>query len=208
MPYKNNYSAILAKKKACWDWPFWPYVSTCLATRLNRAAMTRRFSVFSILDEIAMLEDLPLAKKTGTKPAVRFRGPYLGRFWHKHWTCAAFIEENLRQQWWGGHATKNGSVAKVIREAFEATGKPYGSELTEAELREVTSRMVTQMVSNGYMQRRAREALTGEWLIFYVHNGQNYYLDIATHTKGDDDKRLFERLRDNCAAEFPFAFVD
>lgn len=208
MPYKSSYPSILTKKLVCGDRAFWPYISTCLAVRLNNAMKARTINIFSVLDEIALLEGDPLARKTGTKPATRFTGPYLSRFWHKHWTSAAFIEANLVQQWWGGYAEKKGLAAKVIREAFEATGKPYGSDLSEAELWEVTSQMTYEMVSEGYRRRSGRGALTGEWLIYYVHNGQNYYLDIASHTEGDDDKRLLERLRDSCAWEFPFAFAN
>lgn len=208
MPYKNNYPSVLAKKLACREQAFWPYISTCLALRLNNALIARKINIFPILDEIALLEGAPLAKKTGTKPATRFSGPHLGRFWHKHWTSAAFIEENLLQQWWGPYAERNGLAAKIIREAFEATGKPYGSDLSEAELWEVVSRMSSQMVSEGYRRRSDGDRLTGEWLIYYIHNGQNYYLDIASHTEGVDDGRLLKELHSSCGWEFPFAFAD
>lgn len=208
MPYKNNYPSVLAKKLVCRGQDFWPFISSCLAVRLNNAMKARTINIFSVLDEIALLEGAPLARKTGTKPAARFSGPHLGRFWHKHWTSAAFIEANLLQQWWGPYAEKNELAAKVVREAFETTGKPYGSDLNEAELREVISRLTSQMVSDGYRRRSEGGRLTGEWLIYYVHNGQNYYLDIAGHSEYVDDEHLLDRLRDSCAWEFPFAFAE
>lgn len=61
----------------------------------------------------------------------------------------------------------------------------------------------------GYKRRANRQQLTGEWIVYYVHNGQNYYLDIAFHDEAstpEGEQALYNRLALACQWEFPFAF--
>jgi hypothetical protein len=42
--------------------------------------------------------------------------------------------------------------------------------------------------------------------VFAKHEGQNYYLDLATHEDGRRPECLYERLCRGSSAEFPFLF--
>jgi hypothetical protein len=44
--------------------------------------------------------------------------------------------------------------------------------------------------------------LTGEWIVFVEHEGQNYYICLATHNGGDDE--ILGYIRNICHLEFPF----
>jgi hypothetical protein len=56
---------------------------------------------------------------------------------------------------------------------------------------------------------RAKRGLSGDWIIFGKHADRNYYLDLATHDEGKQgapSERLYKKLREGSAAEFPFLF--
>jgi len=55
--------------------------------------------------------------------------------------------------------------------------------------------------SNIYAERSRKQCLTGEWIIYAQHEGQNYYLCLAQH---DEDADAFERIKRGCVDEFPF----
>jgi hypothetical protein len=44
--------------------------------------------------------------------------------------------------------------------------------------------------------------MTGEWLVYAIHEGQNYYLCLGTHKSGDDALR--QQIDLICVPEFPF----
>ncbi|KIP93518.1 hypothetical protein RU10_12365 [Pseudomonas fluorescens] len=71
----------------------------------------------------------------------------------------------------------------------------------------ITNRIFHSIVYGGIESRKRRGALTGEWLIYYVYNGLNYYLDLADHEVLNDQQKLYDRLSNECAWEFPFAFA-
>jgi hypothetical protein len=206
MPYVHRYEAVLVKRRVCSNESFWPYLSEALALKLYRASMYQGFNASRVIDEIALLEGATLSRHTNTKPASQFRGPHLGRFWHKHWTDTAFINQNLTVQWFGPHAQKNKILRKEIEKVCKALGKSSVDDLSIAECWELANKLSHSVVRDGYESRRSRKALTGEWLIYYNHNGQNYYLDIAVHCSRKDEPALLERLRADCEWEFPFAF--
>ena len=213
MPYRKNYENVLLKKSVCRDQPFWLRLSTALAIRLHNYIRFRVVNTMPILDEILLLEGLPFARRTSTKAAERFKGHTLGRFWHKHWTAPQFIGLNLEQQWHGPYAQKKGLLKEAFEKALEqvdADGSPESQRRAEACLSHT-------YVLGGYERRRGRGAMTGEWIIYYVHNGQNYYLDLGFHHElgesRDSDRaikeaQLLARLKGRCEWEFPFAFAD
>lgn len=59
---------------------------------------------------------------------------------------------------------------------------------------------------NGPLAGDFRELESDTFALKY--DGKNYYLDLATHEDGlgDRAKDLAKKLRDGCAAEFPFLF--
>jgi len=66
-----------------------------------------------------------------------------------------------------------------------------------------------QLVIGGFTERSER-GLTGDWLIYAKCEGQNYYLDLATHEEGlqDEADSLFNKLKNGSKAEFPFLFQE
>jgi hypothetical protein len=206
MPYTHDYAAVLLKKRIAMDRSFWPRLSRTLALRLNNAAWARSFNTHHVMDEVAYLEDPAKARPTSTKPAKKFSGPILGRFWHKHFTDARFLAQNVQNQWFGAYAEKHELLGAEIRKFFESFGEIAGAYLDEKDARAAAGRLAHEIVIGGMSRRTARKAMTGEWLIYFVHNGKNYYLDIATHDEQLNEAALYERLRDDCEWEFPFAF--
>ena len=65
------------------------------------------------------------------------------------------------------------------------------------------------LVLGALEQRSVARRMTGDWIIFAKHKGQNYYLDLAAHAEGEPGKqayRLFEKLKNGSSTEFPFLF--
>jgi len=52
------------------------------------------------------------------------------------------------------------------------------------------------------------QGLTGEWIIYGKHQGENYYLSLAKHSEAEQGQvaDLYARLHGSCQAEFPFLF--
>jgi hypothetical protein len=50
--------------------------------------------------------------------------------------------------------------------------------------------------------------MTGDWIIFAKHEGQNFYLGLATHEEAMPQvaDQLYDKLRGGSAWEFPFLF--
>lgn len=53
-----------------------------------------------------------------------------------------------------------------------------------------------------YERRNERRALTGEWIVYAVHEGKNYYLCLGRHDGADVELR--RQIEAVCCEEFPF----
>lgn len=203
MPLLRRYDSLLLKKNVCLSEPYSHRMSQCLALRLQYYSSLRRINKFSVLDEIALLEKTPTSRSTGTKAAEKFRGQILGRFWHKHYHDAMHIPQNVLNIWFGGYAVKQDSLKIKLHEVLM-------TDVDDTDMEKywetMANRISHAIVYEGIEARKNRGALTGEWLIYYKHAGLNYYLDLADHRELNDQQRLFDRLKDECAWEFPFAF--
>jgi hypothetical protein len=156
-----------------------------------------------VLDEIALLEKIPKSRFTGTKAAEKFRGPILGRFWHKHYFDANHLPQNFLNKWFGDYAEKNGLLRTKLHEVLMTDEDDTDIEKYWMAM---ANRISHALVYEGFEARKKRGALTGEWLIYYEHAGLNYYLDLAGHRELENQQKLFERLVNECGWEFPFAF--
>jgi hypothetical protein len=84
------------------------------------------------------------------------------------------------------------------KQVEEATASGEDKNLTEADIASIVHDAV-----QGNLERLANDrALTGEWLVFAQHEGQNYYLCVGRHRGGDDFLR--SQIDTVCAHEFPF----
>lgn len=123
----------------------------------------------------------------GTKSATVFKNPPLKGLWHKHVFSARFLPQNIAL----AHG-RNG-LKDLITEIFDPS-KP----IITAEMIEELSRRAT----NEHVERRDAEGkLTGEWLVFAKHGGENYYLSLNTHGAGD--QFIYDRIMEHCPKNFP-----
>ncbi|MCF5189566.1 hypothetical protein [Pseudomonas simiae] len=205
MPLLRRYESLLLKKSVALSQPYSHRMSQSLALKLQLLSSLRWINKFSVLDEIALLENTPTSRPTGTKPAEKFRGPILGRFWHKHYYDSRHLAQNFHNKWFGDYAIKHGLLKEKLHEILM-------TEVDDSDMEKyrliMANRISHTVVYDGIESRRKRSALTGEWLIYYIHNDFNYYLDLANHIELEDPKKMFDRLKDACAWEFPFAFED
>jgi hypothetical protein len=157
-----------------------------------------------IVAEVRSLEGL--GGHVGTKPAEQFKYPPLQGLWHKHYLAGGV-----------------GSMAKNIALGFgKKVGKKNRPELhriikenynpTTAHLPpETISKNIANAVTNFYAERSRKQCLTGDWIVYAQHEGQNYYLCLVPHGEDVDvserikrDADVFERIKRGCVDEFPF----
>lgn len=62
--------------------------------------------------------------------------------------------------------------------------------------------IVDDAVRGTWERLQAQQALSGEWIIYAVHAGANYYLSLGNHTDGD--AALRRQIEVFCRHEFPF----
>lgn len=115
----------------------------------------------------------------GVKPAAPFRNPPLKGLWHKHFFAARFLVDNLLLG-----LGKNG-----LSQIIETEMHPDKGDIVSEEMINEVARRVTH---EPLQKRNADNRLTGEWIIYLPHQGENYYLSIAAHHFGD--QRIFDRI--------------
>lgn len=121
---------------------------------------------------------------------------------HKHYTGTAFLTQNLVNQWFGAYAEKHDLLQNELTKIH-----PIGATIEDDQHAHLTAGKIAHtVVMDGYERLCKRGNMTGEWIIYYVHEGQNYYLDLACHVEQRDEQQLYDRLKRACAWEFPFAF--
>jgi hypothetical protein len=172
---------------------------------LNRVANDRCSSVFvmdlllherflgveawAIVEEIKALEEGRCG--VGTKPASQFQHEPLCslHLWKKHYFSARFVAHNIKNQ------LGRGKLTRLVNKIFDPQNPRI---ITEEMITELAHAATVEQIE----QREDAGELTGEWIIFAKHEGQNYYLCLATHESGD--QALFNRITSTCIPQFPF----
>jgi len=167
-------------------------VSSLLVRQLRDELLNRELNPNRVIQEISALES---GDPSALKAPVQNKFPPLKGLWHQH-----YAEPGVP------------SIAMNLLKGLNRHGMPYVSEQVKAsqasgEIRYVTPEDVPAIVDDiisGNLRRLAQESkLTGEWLIFAKHQGENFYLSLATH-----DKETHESVRQNidqvCCREFDF----
>lgn len=172
--------------------PYHDRVSIALTIRIANAA-SERLDIFAVLDELDYLEGIK--KSSRTKDAKKFRKPPLQGLWHKHFFSARHLIKNVGIRWNLGQGGN-----KDLSEMIENVAGEHGDN-PDVWPNVLTHRLVVE----GFEQRAGR-GLTGDWIVYGMHQGQNFYLDLATHEEGLQPARLLQKLRNGCYAEFPFIF--
>jgi hypothetical protein len=141
------------------------------------------------------IQALEAEKRTGLRLSSEFRHPPLKGLWHKHYMQSGIA-----------------SLARNVQRGLNEYGIPYLKEkVREAEaageLRFFTAKdaapIAQDAVGGNWKRLQDDDDITGEWVIFAIHGGQNYYLSLGTH-----DKSAHGHLRDLidaiCCIEFPW----
>ncbi len=144
-----------------------------------------------ILEELKALEGLT-NKAVATKPAAEFTRPPLKGLWHKHFFSARFVGYNIATHMLGKR------LEETVRRIFDPARSPT-----------VTRGMIEEMahaLSHGALEERERQGkLTGEWIVFAKHQGQNYYLTLDIHPRDrSGDQKIYDEISRMAYAELPF----
>ncbi|UGV30921.1 hypothetical protein LO767_18565 [Halopseudomonas aestusnigri] len=166
--------------------------STLLVANLIGGALSGVQNPAKIVREIRQLEQGQLG---GFKAPIQNRHPPLKGLWHKH-----YQQDGL------------GSLALNVQKGLGRFGIPFFDEMIrEAEAAseeryldaEDVPALVDDIVRGNRQRLASQQALTGEWLIFAKHEGQNYYLTTAFHDATTHD-RVRQQIDAVCCVEFPF----
>ncbi len=159
--------------------------SSVLVDQLADHLKQRSADIFPILNEIGGLEGAPQSYPTRTKKHARLTGKLLGGLWHKHYSQARYIPQNVQNHW-----GNRGRLFAFIKSVMNDDSIPYEKK---------GMRIAHGFVIDAYKQRGDAKQMTGEWIVFAKHKGINYYLTLGKH---GDDEAICQRVQ-TCLTEFP-----
>ena len=67
----------------------------------------------------------------------------------------------------------------------------------EQRVKDLARLVVTEPIE----RRDADKKLTGQWVVFLLHNAENYYLCCGGHKTGDQS--IYNRIVEYCPRDFP-----
>lgn len=170
-------------------------ISSVLLVQLFQIERGRFISVFSVTDELQSMEGL--RPKRGTRAAEPFRGSVLKGLQKKHFTDAQFLHENM-----GAHfEMRNGGNARLkalVARAFDQN--------TSGFVDDDFCNTLAHFSTVAAIEERARtNRLTGEWIVFHRHHGENFYVTLASHREPDEE--ILKRVQSACSSDrFPFSY--
>jgi len=167
--------------------------SMLLVLHLWGGFASRRLNPGKIVDEILALEGR--GRGSLTKAPIQNKYPPLKGLWHKH-----YLPDGMR------------SFAMNIRRGLAKYGLPLFEERAREAQESGEERFLTEEDVNalsydatiGNWERLAGEkAVTGEWIMYARHDGENYYLCLGSHDKSQHE-HLRQQIDVVCCLEFPF----
>jgi hypothetical protein len=125
------------------------------------------------------------------RPTTQFNHKPLKGLWHKHFrqTDLRSLSINLLKGLRRDGLPKLEAEVSVLEE-------PRDFEPADA------AKIAHEAVVDNYERLLATQSLTGEWIVYSVFEGVNYYLCIASHDTGDDV--VFNWINTACTVQFPF----
>ena len=168
-------------------------ISSIFITQVIQLQTNRTINTHQMLDEVKYLEGIK--KLSSTKKEESFKRPPLKGLMKKHFTDASFILKNLGAHFGYKHGG-NKRLDDLVHEAFSINKSGYVDD-------EFISYLAYNCTIGAFQERASNRNISGEWIVFQVHNGKNYYLTLAAHDEGDEN--IFKRVRD--AYDFDFAFL-
>lgn len=166
--------------------------SALLLLQLYAGAKSGQLNPAKVIHEISILEGRGGQSKL--KPPTCFRGPALRGLWHKH-----YLEDGIS------------SMALNLQRGMARYGLPLLQKMVDDATVAGEERFLTashigviadDAVRGTWNRLQDQQALTGEWIIYGVHEGANYYLSLGNHTEGDQVLR--DQIEMFCRREFPF----
>lgn len=145
-----------------------------------------------VIREIRSLENPE--QQSCTKPATQFGRPHLKGLWHKHYRISGIS-----------------SIATNVMRALNQYGTPQFTESVKQVQesgeeryfeKEDIDRLVQEIVVTNYEKRLDDQRITGEWIVYAIYEGKNYYLCLGKHTMSDEELR--QQIDLTCVPEFPF----
>ncbi|WP_375762450.1 hypothetical protein ACE10W_37115 [Bradyrhizobium sp. B025] len=152
----------------------------------------------AVLHEIGSLEGLRPA--TRAKPPQQFKHAPLAPLWHKHFFSPRHLLRNIGERW----NLARGAGNRDLDVALSEIAAQHGDDPAKWP-----SVLVHRLNVGGLEERAHAQRLTGDWIIFAKRDGENYYLDLATHEEAEgpaNSERLMQKLQAGCQSEFPFLF--
>jgi hypothetical protein len=146
-----------------------------------------------VLREIDALKGL--VPPSSTKEPEQFRRS-LYPFWHKHFSTPRHLIRNSGERWGLENGGNQEYRAMIDKARADYRDRP--------NLRDKF--IAYQILMRGLEDRVAAKRMTGDWIIFAKHNGQNFYLDLASHEEAQNPDQLRRKLRHGGACDFPFLF--
>jgi hypothetical protein len=154
-------------------------------------AFIKGANIDRIIYEIKNLED-PNENHSRTKPETQFTGTHLQGLWHKHYENAGLKDMaiNISEQ------LKHSKTFDI--EAFEIIKNINLSDQQKASM------LGYLAFGKQYLDRIKDGRLTGDWIVYHIHKGKNYYLNINIGNHTGDDENIAREIKGATVYEFPF----
>jgi len=173
-------------------------LSQFLLAQLTSACKHRTLNTFVVTDVIQNLEGVR-SRPNAPKPRP-FNGEALRGLWKVHFVDASFLLQNILNEWSlpSDRSRKFEELCRRVARDEASNPSPHGWQ----------GRLAHELVIGGYRRRAAKQRLTGEWLVFGIHEQKNVYLALCSHTNSpEEDSALYEDLLRLCGEEFPDVFI-
>lgn len=168
-------------------------ISSVLIVQVIQMQASGVINTHQMLGEVKYLEGI--GKSSNTPAPTQFKREPLKGLMKKHYTDANFIVKNLGAHF-GSNFGGNKNLDNLIKEAFSRNKSGYVDD-------EFINYIAHESTIGALQERAKRKKMSGEWIVFQKHNGENYYLTLAAHDEGDEN--IHERV---CLAyEFDFNFL-
>ena len=146
-----------------------------------------------ITDELEFLEGA--RPRTTTKGPSPLRGGILDGLMHKHFFTPASLHHNLKNYWFGGAGNVESKISRVL-------GRIAKEQETEVFTEEVLEAFRKRLIYPALDHKAVEGSLTGDWIIFVRHEGENHYLCLARHE--EEHSAIHRRFYQNAKELFPY----
>ncbi|WPK55475.1 hypothetical protein [Vibrio fluvialis] len=163
-------------------------ISSVLIVQIWNHELDRSLNVHSIGDELKRIE------RGSSKKVGMFKHLPLKSLYKSHFFDARFIRGNINAEF-GFEYGGNKKLDKVINQAFEHSESAY---INDEFIMFLAHELTVKAIEN----RAQKGNLSGEWIVYQIYEGQNYYLTLGCHKESDQD--IYDRVQAAYRLDFPF----